>query len=141
MEKLRYLLLFALIAFFTSISFDAIVMSSYWISPNPQFTFIIGGATEADVFIFSLPDEDLVFTEVEGILLNGTVEGTIQKCDSNGLGCSTLITNLVFDGGRDTFTTFTSSTLAANETLKWITDSASSAGYLAVTLRYFPTGS
>lgn len=146
MKKLLYLLAFACIAFLVSISFDAIVMSSFWISPNPQYSFTMSGATASDIFIMGMPDEELVFTEVEGILYSGTnVVGTIQKCDSEGLNCSNVIANMTFDGGRDTFPTpatpFTSTTITANQTLKWVTVSSSSPGYLTVSLRYFPSGS
>ena len=141
MKKLLHLLVFAFAAFLVSISFDAIVMSSFWISPNPQYSFTIAGATSSDIFIMGLPDEELVYTEVEGIIYSGSVQARIDKCDSNGTGCSILIDNLDFNGGRDTFTTFTSSSISANQTLKWITTGSTTPGYLTVSLRYFPSGS
>jgi hypothetical protein len=142
MNKLKHLFLAAVIGLILSLSFDTFVLSSFWIAPNPQYSFVISAATTSDIFLFGMPDEDIVFTEVEGILQSGTsVTGTIQKCNSAGLDCSTVISGLTFNGGRDTYTAFSSTTATANETLKWITNSVSSPGYLVVTLRYYPTGS
>jgi hypothetical protein len=114
-----------------------VLMSCSYIPKEKQkFSLAMKTLTVDDDFIFASPS-DIRLIRVEGIITSGSVTAVLQTCDSNGASCTNITSSLLFDGGRDIYTSqITSPNVSAGQAIKWNTTNVSSPGYLYVEIYY-----
>jgi PBP1b-binding outer membrane lipoprotein LpoB len=109
---------------------------SYVPKEKQKFSLAMKTLTVDDDFIFASPS-DIRIIRVEGIITSGSVTAVLQTCNSSGASCTNITSSLLFDGGRDIYTSqITSPEVSASQTIKWDTTSVSSPGYLYVEIYY-----
>jgi len=109
---------------------------SYIPTEKHKFQLAMKALTVDDDFIFASPS-DIRLIRVEGIITAGSVTAVLQTCNSSGASCTPITSSLLFDGGRDIYTSqITSPNVSATQTIKWDTTGVSSPGYLYVEIYY-----
>jgi hypothetical protein len=113
-----------------------IISCSYIPKEKQKFSLAMKTLTVDDDFIFASPS-DIRIIRVEGVITSGSVTAVLQTCNIGGTSCTNITSSLLFDGGRDIYTSqITSPEVSASQTIKWDTTSVSSPGYLYVEIYY-----
>lgn len=109
---------------------------SYIPKEKQKFSLAMKALTVDDDFIFASPS-DIRLIRVEGVITSGSVTAVLQTCNSSGASCTNITSSLVFESGRDIYTSeITSPNVSAGQVIKWDTTNVGSPGYLYVEIYY-----
>jgi len=136
MERIKKLLYLTIIAFLFSIMVSPIA-DTYYPTPLPKYTIALSAPTVSDDFLFTITQEAVQLTSVQGILQGvGTVTGTVDICDSDGENCSAVEPAMTFDGNQDSYSDLDSPDVTLGETLRWRTETVSGSPFILIVINY-----